>query len=152
MAFINSDTWLVKTHEWGGTTRWNTNSQSLQPNHEAVCGHLSCYLFFSLCVYLWLQHEASYMRKLPMIETTVDTKRISFFFFFYPCSTVRAVDYEILWSILSPQASVNISWHMGERNPHSLRLRLPSAKISSTTPLHSKRDNNARRCRREQLS
>lgn len=32
--------------------------------------------FLSLCLYLWLQHEASYMRKLPMNETTVDTKRI----------------------------------------------------------------------------
>lgn len=65
--------------------------------------------------------------------------------FFCPCSTVRAVDYEILWSILSPQASVNISWHMGERNPHSLRARLPPAKRSSTIPQHSKRNNKASR-------
>lgn len=65
--------------------------------------------------------------------------------FFCPCSTVRAVDYEILWSNLSPQASVNISWHMGERNPHSLGAGLPLAKVSTTIPLHSKRNNEGKR-------
>lgn len=147
--------------EEGKPLRWNTNSQNLQPNHEAVSRevrYLSVNITFSLSCYLlslsaslfgWSTRLA--MRKLPMNETTVDIKEV-FFFWFYPCSTVRVVDYEILWSILSPEASVNISWHMGERNPHSLRLRLPSAKIGSTIPLHSQRDNNARGYQREQLS
>lgn len=43
-----------------------------------------------LPLFLWLLQKA--MRKLPMNETTVDTKRI----IFCPCSTVRAVDYEML--------------------------------------------------------
>jgi len=89
----------------------------------------------------------STMGKLPLNETTVDTKRI----IFRPCSTIQAVDYEILWSILSPRASVNISWHMGERNPHSLRARLPPAKISCSTPLQSKRDNEARRFKQDHI-
>lgn len=45
--------------------RWNTNSKVLQPNHEAASRepeHLSVdiSLAVSLCLYLWLQCEASY--------------------------------------------------------------------------------------------
>lgn len=106
------------------------------------CGHLSCYLlplslhFFSPfypCLWLWGNY--------PWMKQLLTQREL----FFCPCSTVRAVDYEILWSNLSPQASVNISWHMGERNPHSLGAGLPLAKVSTTIRLHSKRNNEGKR-------
>ena len=92
--------------EEGEPLRWNTNSQNLQPNHEAVSREvrsLSVNITFSLSCYL-LSLSASVfgrsvrlaMRKLPMNETTVDIKEDFFYFFFYPCSNVRVVDYEIL--------------------------------------------------------
>lgn len=69
---------------------WNTNSKALQPNHEAVskeAEHLSVdisSLLLSLHFSLSLSVSISgcsvrlAMGKLPMNETTVDTKRIIF--------------------------------------------------------------------------
>ncbi len=67
--------------------RWNTNSKALQPNHEVVsreAEHLSVDISLTISSFLspsvsisgcsmWLA-----MGKLPMNETTVDTKRIIF--------------------------------------------------------------------------
>lgn len=72
--------------------RWNTNSEALQANHEAVskeAEHLSVdislaifflTLSFSLppCVSISGCSVRLAMGKLPMNETTVDTKRIIF--------------------------------------------------------------------------
>lgn len=67
--------------------RWNTNSEALQPNHEAVsreAEHLSVDISLSISYFLSLSVFISgcsmrlAMGKLPMNETTVDTKRIIF--------------------------------------------------------------------------
>ena len=156
MALINPNTWLGK-NTWmrrnnsGGIQIARLYKQIMKrfPGKQNTWVWIPLLLslpFLSLCLHLRLQREAS------CGEITHEQLLTQRELFFRPCSTLRAVDYEILWSILSPQASVNISWHMGERNPHSLRARLPPAKRSSTTPLHCKRDNKARRCQTEQLS
>lgn len=66
--------------------RWNTNSEALQPNHEAApgeAGHLSADISLAISslspsISFLLSIPVSGMGKLPMNETTVDTKRIIF--------------------------------------------------------------------------
>lgn len=64
--------------------RWNTNSLAVQPNHEAVsreAEHLSVDISLAIS-FLSLSISGCSVRlamgKLPMNETTVDTKRIFF--------------------------------------------------------------------------
>lgn len=68
-------------------------------------------------------------------------------------SSQSAAWHQIGWSI-HPQSS-GLGKHSlthGERNSHRFGARLPLAKISSITPRHRKRGNEARRCQKEQLS
>lgn len=63
--------------------RWNTNSEALQANHEAVsreAEHLTVDISLAISPSLSISgcSVRLAMGKLPMNETTVDTKRIIF--------------------------------------------------------------------------
>ena len=73
----------------GGQLRWNTNSEALPPNHAAVsreAEHLSVDISLDISSFISRSLSTSIpgcsvrlaVGKLPMNETTVDTKRIIF--------------------------------------------------------------------------
>lgn len=107
MALINSNTCLVKTHKWGESIRWNTNNQTLQPNHEADYQGTSKRDSLSLAICSFLSISVCLcVMKAGYKEITNEWKNCwhkENCFFFHPHSTVRAVDYEIVWSIPRPQ-------------------------------------------------